>query len=120
MMTIGEVLDALENADPNGSVYFDFGGFVPEKVDSWRGIYSEPALGYTRDYKDAINIVQGLINELENAIDGRKYTGWKGGDYTYTRDSPLHIDNPGDCSSTEIVRVEDCGWRVVIHTTIEE
>ena len=119
MMTVGQVLEQLRTAKNDSVVYFDFADCAPTTVDSWRGIYADPAIGwtptgYSGDGKAPT--VASLIGELEKAIDGRLYTGWKGGDYRYTENSTLHVDNSGDYSQTEIVRIEDREWCVIIHT----
>lgn len=122
-MKIGELIQRLKMAEKqDAEVWFDFAGCVPTTVDSWRGIYAEPALGWKptgysvtpHDHGNSITVAM-LIAELEGCI-GREYTGWKGGEYTYTKGDTLHIDNPGDCTHTELSRVEDLGYAVILHT----
>jgi hypothetical protein len=120
MMTIGQVLDVLEQASPQVRVMYNFGCLMPTTVDSWRGIYAEAALGYkTFDHADRVPTVLEMKLRLKSAIDGRKYSGWKGGEYSYTRDTLLHIDNPGEYSNTEISKVEIKEYEVIIHTEKE-
>ena len=115
-MTIGELLDILAPLNPYKEVIFDFGYLAPTVVNSWRGSYNEPALGYgVYGYSSSPTgfrppTVGVLVEELKGAISGVCYTGWKGGEYQYYRSSPLHIDNPGDYSCTELVGVDvqDC------------
>ena len=57
-----------------------------------------------------------LLEKLEQATDGRTYTGWKGGEYRYSDFSQLHIDNPGECSNTEIVGARLVDGIVVLST----
>lgn len=125
MKTIKEVLFILKSAKKDIRVYFDFCRCVPTTVNSSRGYYDEPALGWGPSGHSGIPkkypTVADLIFELEKAVKkGQIYTGWKGGKYTYTVDSPLHIDNPGDWSETEIVEIEYDGFEVIIHTRREE
>lgn len=126
MITTNELLTILRNAPkPDGRVYLDFARCVPTTVKSWRGVYAEPALGWEpAGYSGNVKVyptVGSLIAELESAIDGREYTGWKGGEYAYDGSETLHIDNPGDCSNTEITRVEVKKWgEVIIHTATED
>jgi hypothetical protein len=126
MKTINELLAILRDApEPEKRVYFDFGRCVPTTVDSWRGSYDEPSLGWQpAGYSGTVReypTVQSLITELEEAISGRTYCGWKGGEFSYSGTEPLHIDNPGDCTHTEIVRVTIATWgEVVIHTATED
>lgn len=123
-MTIGELIDALKGVENQTAIVeFDFAGTEPTEVDSWRGVYAEPALGWRatgysapdQTMHHASMIVAQLIANLEGCI-GKVFTGWKGGDYTYGSGDTLHIDNPGDCSNTELVRVEDRGYTVILHT----
>jgi hypothetical protein len=126
MITINELLQTLRKAPkPDGRVYLAFARCVPTTIRSWRGIYAEPALGWEpAGYSGNVAeypTVESLIAELERAIDGREYTGWKGGEYSYDGTEPMHVDNPGDCTNTEIVRVEVKEWgEVILHTATEE
>ncbi len=118
-MNIKQVIEKLKQAPADHRVYFSPLRCVPTTVDSWRGIYAEPALGwepsgYSGNVKE-YPTVASLIAELERAIDGRIYTGWKGGEYSYTENHTLHIDNPGDCTSTEIKEITVGEYQVVIH-----
>jgi hypothetical protein len=121
-MTIGEVIDALETAKPDLRVVFDFGGVVPSEVASWRGIYEEAALGFEGgDHGHSGEVTAGkLLAHLREVIDGRAYTGWKGGDYRYSRETQLHIDNRGCCTNTELTRVEVGEFDVMLHTEHDE
>lgn len=121
-MTIGELKNILLTARPEQYVYFDFCNCRPTTIDSWRGIYAEPALGwaptgYSANAADASEqtTVKTLLDELEEATS-TCYGGWKGGDYYYHDNSPLHIDNSGDSTNTEIDRVTVDGLYVIIHT----
>lgn len=118
-LTIGEVIEALESAKPDGPVHFDFCGLVPTTVDSWRGIYAEAALGF-ENAEGIAPTAQQLLCNLREAIDGREFTGWKGGDYRYTSSTPLHVDNPGRYTNTAIDRIEVDDWRVILHTKQSE
>jgi hypothetical protein len=123
-MKIKELLKILREAKQDISVYFDFCSCVPTTVGSWRGIYAEPALGWQASgYSGNVKnhpTVASLILELEKAIDGREYTGWKGGEYSYSEESELHIDNNGDCTNTEISHITNNGWSLTIHTKYKE
>lgn len=123
MLTIGELIKELEKVDLNFSVYYDFADCIPTGIDSWRGVYNEPALGWAATGYSASNdspktpTVAQVLDMLREPLKGETYTGWKGGEFRYTEDSPLHVDNRGDCSHTAIVKVEVIdGWRVTLHT----
>lgn len=123
MMTIAELLDALNRARPSADVVFAFGGCVPTTVASSRGDYATPALGWSAAGYTGEGVaptVGALVVELEEATDGREYPGWKGGEYRFTREQSICVDNPGDWTSTHLAWVEDQDWRVVLHTQMEE
>lgn len=130
MMTIGQVLAELRKAKPGASVKFDFCGLMPTRVHSDRGYYDHAALGWAASeywagrgglkYED-YPTVASLIKVLEDAIQPHvTFSGWKGGEYSYDEDTPLHIDNYGESNQTELVSVEDCDWRVLLHTVSED
>lgn len=124
IFTINRLIHELEAMDSALPVYFDFCRAVPTVIDSWRGIYAEPALGfkmtgYSGGVDQAIPTVGELISNLKNALTGT-YQGWKGGEYQYNGDEPLHIDNPGDCTYTQVADIERLDdWMVVIRTKME-
>ena len=116
MLTIGEVLDAIKGVDDELTVLFAFGGVHPTTVDSWRGIYSEAAIGFSPgDYGDPRRTVGEFRKELNNALNS-SFDGWKGGEYTYERNTPLHVDNRGCYTNTELTRVEVTEYDVILHT----
>ena len=127
-MTIGEIMEkikygGLTYGDDNQPkvVQFDFGTAVPTDVDSWRGSYDCPQIGYrltgydSDSDKDSITAEQ-FLKELELGISGRVYTGWKGGDFTYSEDDGLWVSNSGNASGTVIIDVINDGWRYLIVT----
>ena len=117
-MTIGEVLDKLAKQNPKAEVYFDFCAFIPTEVFSWRGIYAEAAIGYRKEGPRVL--VPQLIQAINKAIDGRTYGGWKGGEYRYSRDTPLHVDASGESTDTDIVDITGNDAYVVLHTKFSE
>lgn len=122
MITIGELLEKLYAVqDREAEVIYDFCNLMPTKVESWRAVYAEPALGWKpRSYKYNNVTVAMLIEELEKGIDGRVYFGWKGGEYRYTKDSLLHVDNSGEWSDTALTGLIDCGYQVILTTKRED
>lgn len=132
-LNIKELLDELKGISPTSSnnpeepktVCFDFGSAVPTTCDSYRGDFSQCALGYrltgydNDEHHFNDSTVQGLIDELEKTI-GSTFDGWKGGEYTMTEDTQLWVSNPGNSDETVITSITDDGWRVIIHTRFEE
>ena len=112
-LTLGELILKLEAAkDKTVDVRFDFAWFRPRGLRSWRGSYSEIAIEW--DEKTETK-VQWLIDELKAAI-GKTYEGYKGGDFTMGKNTPVWVDNYGDASHTGVVDVLDNGYVVIIET----
>ena len=113
-MDLGGFVDALESiADKSKEVVFDFCSLRPLGFISWRGIYADLALEYT--HEGSAPTVASVL-DMANATIGTVLEGYKGGDFRMDQQTPLWVDNYGESNSTAIVGVEDCGWRVVIHT----
>lgn len=109
-MTLGEVIDALRQAGDTepGRVEFSFPRMVPTDIDSYRGSYDMPALGWEIDAynKEGLRVTpHSLAYRLEQSI-GHRYCGWKGGTYTYNRDDILCVDNSGECNQVVIEKIE--------------
>ena len=128
-LTIGQVIDALEEMDlmydkkEQKEVDFDFGSAIPTTIDSWRGVYYMAALGYELSgYDNNENHfnktgAKDLLAELKGSIEsGRTYQGWKGGEYSYDRDTELWVANSGNSGNTGIIEVMDDGYRIVLKT----
>lgn len=122
-LSLGQVIDALEGvADRGKRVHFDFPCAAPTTINSSRGFYEHPALGWgATGYSGPIRepTVVELLAELNRALVN-EYRGWKGGDFNYDRSSPLWVDNPGDWSGTYICGVEDDGYSVTLLTEREK
>ncbi|MDD4931820.1 MAG: hypothetical protein PHG66_06795 [Candidatus Colwellbacteria bacterium] len=124
-MKIGDLIKELKKGKPFQQVYFDFGGCFPTDVDSWRGVYAEPALGWTNraiDFHTKFTppMVSQLITRLEEAVNGKEFEGYKGGKFKYTKGAEIHIDNYGECTHTEIESVEHYEYVTIIKTKYEE
>lgn len=105
------------------TMMFDFGSAVPTCLNSSRGDYSELALGYRLDGYDRHfkendakpSLATDLLSDLESAI-GSTFEGYKGGEYKMTKDTPVWVDNWGNCSNTAIVDVIDGGYYILLIT----
>lgn len=116
-MTIGLLIDELgEIEDKEKIVIFDFGGFYPGRIHSWRGAYDYPALSFHGDYNEAPS-VQDLISELRQSIlTGTIHIGWKGGEFCYDENSRLFVSAVGEANNTGISAVLDSGYHIVLST----
>lgn len=134
-LTLGEMIQQLEVSIQQAresdmvqpdkvSVSFDFVDALPTSIECWRGWYVEPALGwepsgYSRHQKGAGGVTASeLLAELKKPLPpwSEVYQGWKGGDYQFNCNSPLHVANPGDSNYTMIESVKFHEYRIVIHT----
>lgn len=77
----------------------------PSRFISWRGIYAELALDYPG--KESMTVAE-LLNHAEKA-DGSTFTGYKGGDFTMDRSTPVWWDQYGVGDHDAIVGVVDKG-----------
>jgi hypothetical protein len=116
-MNIDQMLEQLSYCRPEAEVIFDFCGLRPTKVDSWRGSYDMPAVGWTRE---GTITVADFVSELKEAISGIKYPGYKGGLYTFDRTQELHVDNYGEYTETIITKVKNKRHFVVLKTKHRE
>lgn len=112
-LTLSQFIDALEKCDKDNQVRFDFGGFAPTTFASWRGDYSQLALGYDRLYP--LPATGELIAKGRAAI-GQTMMGYKGGEYRMSEDTYLWADNWGESSCTAIVGVLNIGYMTIIQT----
>lgn len=125
-ITLGQLIKQIEDAglkckdDSPKTISFDFGSALPTRLDSWRGSYSELALGYVLSGHDGEGDYEGttaekLLTELKSAI-GKIFTGWKGGDYVMGENTPVWVANPGNSNDTGIIGILDVGYKLVILT----
>ena len=117
-LTIGQILAQLKECEQDTIVYYDFALTNPTTVESWRGDYKLPALGYGGG---TCITVATLISELELSISGKIYEGWKGGDYRFNRSQTLHVANPGQCDGeTCVAGVTVTSYCVILDTKFEQ
>lgn len=127
-LTLGQIIEKLEKCgltygkdNKPKQVDYDFGTAIPTTLDSWRGSYSELALGYklsgydNNDEHFTQTTAETLLSELKSAI-GKEFTGWKGGEFTMDEDTPVWVANSGNSGNTGIIDVVDDGWRIILMT----
>lgn len=109
-ITLGELIIKLElmpatyksgEKDEPRCVRFEFGNLSPTHLMSWRGSYSELAIGYSDDsektHKEFLDELRGMV--------GKTLTGYKGGDFVMGKNTPVWIANYGNSGETAIVDV---------------
>lgn len=125
-ITLGELLEALENIPTKqGSdnepvqISFDFGTAYPTGFSSWRGSYDEIAINYALSGYDAEQFahtdLKDFVEWLKKTI-GATYTGWKGGDFTMDKNTPVWVANDGNVGNTGVIGVLNQGYEVIILT----
>ena len=115
-LSLGELITRLSECPKDSSVIFDFGGLHPTQCASYRGYYSDLAIGFSSEGpRPSVAVV---LVFLKSAV-GRTFTGWKGGDYKMTKGSQVWVANPGDTSDTVITAVQSHSYGVILHTAWE-
>lgn len=125
-LTLGEIIAKCEaiaaidhelSDDSQPQVVFDFEYARPNSIDSWRGIYRELALNFS--FEDDRMELPAFIEMLQGA-DGETFTGYKGGDFTMSRHTPVWVANYGNSGNTAVIDVVDDKWQVIIMTGYRE
>lgn len=125
-ISIGRLIKLIEDAGTKSpttgkdkGVRFDFCYCFPTSIDSYRGYYDELAIGFKiagyEGNSEVATSADEFLKLLKGAI-GNTFTGWKGGDFMMTEDTPIWVDNPGNASSTAVMGIEDDGYQIVIRT----
>jgi hypothetical protein len=119
-MKLGELIVTLESLPPDEEVEFDFGYYEPTTLQSWRGDYSQLALGHGPSRFPQHVTVKALL-DLCLAADGQIMEGWKGGGYLMRRNTAVYVDNPGEYSNTKLIAVgRQYGSTVILITAKAE
>lgn len=112
-ITLSDLRDKLWVCNKEAAVYFDFCGLVPIKLASYRGDYSQLALGYKEDA--TLTVGQLLVDVLE-ALGGKTFEGYKGGTYKMFPTTSVYVANGGQSFGTAIVDVKNNDSYVVLVT----
>lgn len=111
--TLGDLIDGLAKRKADDTIMFDFGNLAPTGFDSYRGFYEDVALGWGPI--GSLGMV-GLLRSAAQAAIGPVFTGYKGGDYHFDRDSSLWVSNYGRADGVIITGFEDCDYMTVVRT----
>ncbi len=110
-LSVGEFVLMLENLeDQKAWIFIDLGSMTgnPTEFDSFRGYYDELALGVNLDYGNYCTVEDLLLKA--KAVIGKEFSGWKGGEYIMNKNTPLWVDNPGNCSNAMITGIKPRRW----------
>lgn len=113
-LTIGQLIERLKQVkDKSAYVRFNFGHMRPKQIESWRGSYSELAIGYSEEGEK--ESVSDFIGRLKKCI-GETFCGYKGGNYIMSENTPIWVANHGEAGDTAVFGVSDHNFFVVIET----
>jgi len=119
---LGSLIRALSVCGPSLPVRFFFQDDttrVPNgKIHSWRGVYSELALGWHPEDSGTVCTVSDLLKVLRSAV-WKAFPGWKGGSFVMTSRTLMHVDEPGEYTDGYISAVTYFDGMVYIHVTGE-
>jgi hypothetical protein len=115
-LTLGELIFVLSRIDPKADIQYDFGGFHPTTIDSYRGFYEQLAVGFDSYKKCTVGEFLARCNQMVGAT----VQGWKGGDYDVGSRTPMWVANRGHSHSTAIIGVIDLGHTAIIETAYWE
>lgn len=125
-LTLGEMIlklepivarqgEVIEKYKEEAKVEYDFGRLFPTTIDSWRGSYAELALDYTEDDSKSEMKVSDFLQMLKDAV-GKTFEGYKGGDFTMNKRTPVWVANYGKANNTAVIDIVDGDYFVMIVT----
>lgn len=118
-MTISEMVAILKTCDPEKEVWFDFEYLIPTGFDSYRGYYSDLAIKFAPidRYNTNVMTCKEFTNKLKECI-GKEFTGYKGGEFTMSEDTPVWVANYGNSGGTGIIGITETNINVILHTAL--
>lgn len=108
-MRLGDLIDTLEGFAPDMPVFY--GPDRPNQFMSWRGRYAELTL-VPGDKPMTVGKLLGLARKA----DGGTFTGYKGGEFTMNRDTPVWADDYGVCAYRAITGVVSASGSLTLVT----
>lgn len=112
--TLGELIDLLKD-HPNRHVKFLETSYTIGKLCSWRGSYDIPSVTYTYSYDGELASV--IAEGLEYALT-HEHTGWKGGEYRFSKEDEFYVSEKGTSQEYKIVKAEIEEEILVLYTKI--
>jgi len=121
ILKIEPIINKGENLEEPPTVVYDFTNQFPTHIDSWRGVYAELALNHTT-YDSGGDTPMNIVDFLEMLKQsiGKEFTGYKGGEFTMSEDTPIWVANYGDAGSTAVIDVVDNDYEIIIITGLRE
>jgi hypothetical protein len=132
-MTLGEMILKMEaiikahaakdtKPEYEATVRYDFEYYYPSSIDSWRGSYAELALNIDHHDKQGHDKELSAVEfyELLSGAVGKTYGGYKGGDFTMSRQTPVWVANYGNSGNTAVIDIVDANYSILIITGYRE
>ena len=114
-LSLGGLIELLERVkDKSLEIAYDFEYAYPTTAHSWRGAYEELAIDF--EFDGERSDAQAFLDYLKERVLDQTFTGWKGGDYTMTKDVPVWVANPGNSGNRGVYGIKETDWRVLIFT----
>ena len=90
--TLGYLIDHFADKSPDDYTHVrtDLGEMYVERLCSWRGDCNDLAIVLTTKEKDGITTMGG-VHDMLACADGNAFEGYKGGSYTMSRDTLVHL-----------------------------
>ena len=99
-MNLGELIDALAECPAEYLRIAEPMPLTPRSVSSYRGYYEDLAIEYVEGYGEKMRL-DHFLTTLRSAV-GETFEGYKGGEYTMSRDTCVWVSNHGKASSTRV------------------
>ena len=119
-ITLGALIKCIRDAglnsdsDKKKTITFDFAYSVPGLLHSWRGDYKELSIHPSFDTEIEV-YAEDFLKVLESAV-GEYFTGYKGGEFYMSNDTPLWVSKTDMSGNTAVIGVYDEGYNIVILT----
>lgn len=98
------------------TVQYDFEYLYPTSINSWRGSYAELALNFVTDENEYKPMTVTEFLALLRGCVGKEITGYKGGEFIMTKNTPVWVANFGNSGNTAVIDIIDNNYSVIIIT----
>lgn len=111
-LNVGELIAELKKHKQSGFLEIDNSPVLltPSGVDSYRGYYEQLAI----EVSVSGSMTVGTLVELLTSRIGTTMTGYKGGQYPISNDTPVWISNYGECSHSRVTGVRESKHGIAI------
>jgi hypothetical protein len=112
--TLGELIVALDMIENRSlPVYLDRFE-IPTHFISWRGSYDELAIEF--DETSLPLTVEQFLSKCKSVLDGEVFVGYKGGEFTMGRRTPVWVDHYGEGIHRGVIGIKIQEDRIIIDT----